>query len=396
MRITSAGSVALATLVLAAAFLVSTPPRIASAVFVLPPTFTAPIQAAGLSETWTISGWQGSVRNDIISATVVFPAGFIVPPNPDVTITAGAVRCTVVRATTTGQSVVLEISGVCNTSEVPPRQSITIAGVTNPTTPGTHAAASFRLSTSVDGELSAAGDVVIWGVTISPVVCTEFNSIRVAEVKFISTASIPALNTGSAGATVVAVATTRGSFVQAPLLLGGFGTTPGLNASASSAPATVSASMTVGAGLSVSVAAPGVTVTATVTLRITSLAGGASFLLGSAQVTFADGVCMPPASIPAPAPPASAPAPAPPTPPAATGGAFSGDTIAASGVSIVSFTGTTAQLSTAGAASKVVSVTGAAAGKLLTFVVGAPAFVNTEFNAAFPTGLSGTLVVVKV
>lgn len=39
---------------------------------------------------------------------------------------------------------------------------------------------------------------------------------------------------------------------------------------------------------------------------------------------------------------------------------------------------------------------GAAAGKLLTFVVGAPDFANAEFNAAFPTGLSATLVVVKV
>ena len=74
---------------------------------------------------------------------------------------------------------------------------------------------------------------------------------------------------------------------------------------------------------------------------------------------------------------------------------FSGGTIAASGVSIVSFTGTTAQLDTAGAAAKVVSVTATVGGKMLTFVVGAPDFVNAEFNAAFTSGLNGTLVIVK-
>lgn len=85
----------------------------------------------------------------------------------------------------------------------------------------------------------------------------------------------------------------------------------------------------------------------------------------------------------------------PPAPPAATGGTFSGGTIAASGVSIVSFTGTTAQLGAASAASKIVSVTATVGGKALTFVVGAPDFVNTDFNAAFAGGLNGALVIVR-
>ena len=84
-----------------------------------------------------------------------------------------------------------------------------------------------------------------------------------------------------------------------------------------------------------------------------------------------------------------------PPPAAGTGGTFSGGTIAPAGVSIVSFTGTTAQLNTSGAAAKAVSVTATVGGKMITFVVGAPDFVNAEFNAAFPTGLSGTLVIVK-
>lgn len=83
-------------------------------------------------------------------------------------------------------------------------------------------------------------------------------------------------------------------------------------------------------------------------------------------------------------------------PPAAgAAGSFSGGTIAPSGVSIVSFTGTTAQLGTAGAAAKVLTVSATVSGKMLTYVIGAPAFVNVEFNAAFATGLNGTLIIVK-
>lgn len=84
------------------------------------------------------------------------------------------------------------------------------------------------------------------------------------------------------------------------------------------------------------------------------------------------------------------------TPPAAgTAGAFSGGTIAPAGVSIVSFTGTTAQLGIAGAAAKAVTVAATVNGKMLVYVVGAPMFVNADFNAAFPTGFNGTLVIVK-
>lgn len=82
-------------------------------------------------------------------------------------------------------------------------------------------------------------------------------------------------------------------------------------------------------------------------------------------------------------------------PPAGAAGSFSGGTIAPSGVSIVSFTGTTAQLGTAGAAAKVLTASATVNGKMLTYVVGAPDFVNVEFNAAFPSGLSSTLIIVK-
>lgn len=76
-------------------------------------------------------------------------------------------------------------------------------------------------------------------------------------------------------------------------------------------------------------------------------------------------------------------------------GSFSGGTIAAGGVSIVAFTGAIADLNAAGVAVNAISVTAAVGGKSVIFVVNAPSFVNAEFNAAFPSGLSGALVVVK-
>lgn len=84
------------------------------------------------------------------------------------------------------------------------------------------------------------------------------------------------------------------------------------------------------------------------------------------------------------------------TPPAGSAvGTFATGTVAPSGVSIVSFTGTTAQLNTAGTAAQVVTVSATVGGKMLSYVIGAPAFVNTDFNVAFPAGLNGTLVIVK-
>lgn len=83
------------------------------------------------------------------------------------------------------------------------------------------------------------------------------------------------------------------------------------------------------------------------------------------------------------------------TPPAAGAGGFSGGPVAPAGVSIVAFTGTIAQLNVAAAAAKAITVSTTIGGRMLTFVVGAPPFVNADFNAAFPAGLNRTLVIVK-
>ena len=139
----------IASFALAVCLLLSYSPDAASAALGVPPVFTAPIQVAGLTETWTISGWQGSGSNHISSATVTFPAGFVIPATPTVTVTANALVCTVARATRTNQSVAIEIVGGCDTGPAAPytnpvgRQSITIAGVTNPVAAGTMAATGF-------------------------------------------------------------------------------------------------------------------------------------------------------------------------------------------------------------------------------------------------------------
>lgn len=373
----------LAALVLAAMLLVSAPPEVASAVFVIPPVFSAPIQAAGLIETWTIGGWSGSTPFHLTSATVTFPAGFVIPAAPTVTVTANNVACTVMHVRVTEQTVAVVITGSCESSTPAPRQSITIAGITNPTTPATNAAAGFKLTTSADAEMAAAQGVVIWGMTATSL-CYTFGEQSRAQVAFFTTGTTAANNTGSGITNALTFATTDGTFAVTPSLDPELGTPNQILSGTSSGTARVAVGTGGGARALVDVVVmPSSTTTARVTARVVPVGGGASILLASKDVSFMGGTCVPPVVV------------TPPASPAATGGTFSGGTIAQSGVSIVSFTGTTAQLGTASAASNLVSVTAAVGGAALTFVVGAPDFVNTQFTAAFPAGLNGVLVIVK-
>lgn len=103
---------------------------------------------------------------------------------------------------------------------------------------------------------------------------------------------------------------------------------------------------------------------------------------------------------PAAPPPAPSPTPvatstatgtpaSPPPPPSFTG------RVASAGVSIVSFTGTTAELNAAGLAANAVTISATVNGRLRTYVVGAPDFVNAEFAAAFPNGLKDVAVILR-
>ena len=61
----------------------------------------------------------------------------------------------------------------------------------------------------------------------------------------------------------------------------------------------------------------------------------------------------------------------------------------------MAFTGTIAQLNAAGVAAGAISISATVNGRLLTYVVGAPDFVNAEFAAAFPNGLKGVSVILR-
>lgn len=105
---------------------------------------------------------------------------------------------------------------------------------------------------------------------------------------------------------------------------------------------------------------------------------------------------------PTPAPPPPTPSPTPVATSTATGTpaappppSFTGGRVASDGVSIVAFTGTIAELNAAGLAANAITISASVKGRLLTYVVGAPAFVNVEFGAAFPADLNNVLVVLR-
>ncbi len=75
-------------------------------------------------------------------------------------------------------------------------------------------------------------------------------------------------------------------------------------------------------------------------------------------------------------------------------GSFTG-TVAPSGVSLALFTGSRTQLQAAATATNAVTLAATVGGRMLVYVVGAPEFVNTEFDVAFPTGFSGTPIIIR-
>lgn len=84
--------------------------------------------------------------------------------------------------------------------------------------------------------------------------------------------------------------------------------------------------------------------------------------------------------------------PTTPTTPTTGGSTFSVAPVA--GLTFTQFGGTIAQLSTASTAAGVKTVSATVGGKMLTFVVGAPDFVNAAFVAAFPSGIPANTIVV--
>jgi len=106
--------------------------------------------------------------------------------------------------------------------------------------------------------------------------------------------------------------------------------------------------------------------------------------------------------------PASTPAPSAtlrPTPVATVGpGATPGSAtvpgtlvgpVAASGVSLALFTGSRTQLQAAATSTNALTLAATVGGRMLVYVVGAPSFVNAEFEGAFPAGFNGTPIIIR-
>lgn len=105
----------------------------------------------------------------------------------------------------------------------------------------------------------------------------------------------------------------------------------------------------------------------------------------------ATGTPAAPPPAPSPTPVATSTATGTPAPPPQ----FTGGRVASDGISIVAFTGTMSELNAAGLTAGAVSISATMNGRLLTYIVGAPGFVNAEFISAFPNGLNNVLVVLR-
>ncbi len=256
------------------------------------PSVTAPIQAAGLVETYTATFTTSSSGNLAAgnTVTVVFPAGFTVPTSPTCTFPtgfAGATATCVGTQSSTTPTVVATLTA--GTLAVRTSGSIAIEGITNPTAATVFAAGTTAGSIASTPSAARGNGVAmtIWSTvaTKSPASGTADGAGSVA-VTFTSTA---AANTGAAGTTspVLTVTTDVGTI---PTSLSG-ALLQNITASLTGATQATAGIAQNGGGsaapLVATIKAPTTAGTSTVLLRATPANGGAAVLLGSTQITWA-------------------------------------------------------------------------------------------------------------
>jgi hypothetical protein len=132
-------------------------------------TFTGSSMSAGATgTTWTI-GFTTSATGELLPGDQIevdFPAGFVIPANPTVTLGAGFFDCTSspqATAVTSGTTVLITLGPGCEIGDST-AGSVSISGITNPAA-GTYVNTSFFVSTSEDYGASPATNVVITGST---------------------------------------------------------------------------------------------------------------------------------------------------------------------------------------------------------------------------------------
>jgi hypothetical protein len=139
-------------------------------------TFSGSSMSAGATATtWTV-GFTTSSTGELLPGDqieVVFPAGFVIPSNPAVTLGAGFFDCTAspqATAIASGTTVLITLGPGCELGDST-AASLSIAGITNPAA-GSYLNTSFEVSTSVDFPASPAANVVITAATTTTVIST--------------------------------------------------------------------------------------------------------------------------------------------------------------------------------------------------------------------------------
>jgi len=121
--------------------------------------------------TWTVGFTTSDPNGELVAGDeieVVFPAGFVIPLNPTVTLGSGFFDCTATpqaTAVASGTTVLITLGAGCQL-DASTSATLSIAGITNPAA-GTYANTSFLVSTSADFEASPAAAVVITGATVT-------------------------------------------------------------------------------------------------------------------------------------------------------------------------------------------------------------------------------------
>lgn len=355
---------AIASLTVALVLFVGTTPRAAQAASLVNVTASAPIQAVGLTETWTVTGID-PLAAITTSATIGFPAGFVIPATPMVTVMGGTTPCTVTNATAVAGVVSIPISGDCSGWR---GLSITIAGVTNPMVSN-----AYNVSVTTNAATTPAfAFPAIWSATVSttPAGSIDADGISTAAVTFASNRS--ANNTGSGAAQVLAVRIDGGATIPATAT-GSMFTDPNrtqVTSPVTGITANVDAAITPSKPLTVTVQAPSTPGTSTVTLQATPAGGTQPVTLATTTITW-----RPPAVAAAPAPTARGVGP---LPPAGTRGL----TTASGAFELIARVAK-------GAGCDVDAIwANDPAGGFLTYVVGATiGAVNAAAAAAYPNGL---------
>ena len=289
--------------------LVSGSVKTAEAAITVAPTFTAPLQAAGLTETWVVSYTSDTTLAAGGVINVKFPTSFGISAVTTAKVTLGGALFTGV---TDGAVAVNPVTGVIAITTATATTTagigtITITGIVNPTatttlTAGTGTATATQgftvqtTGTTADAEVAAAAAPQIFSTaaTKSPTTSVQADGASTVAVTFTTSNAGTLSNTGSATGLVYTATTDVGTITTTPTAAGtGFGSIVAVTTPVTSVSAASVAAMTTGATLVVTIKAPTAAGTSTVILRATPATGGQAVIIGSTSITWTTATTTP-------------------------------------------------------------------------------------------------------